>query len=127
MTIFRSGDTEYLLSLIDGKFVQVRDDNKLYVTGDGGWSWESFDICNVSSASSPTSNNKSYTIYDSSGAKVRSDAGISYEQTGGLARGSVVCYDQTKSANGYTWHHITSATAKSGSWGIYVGKWVANV
>ncbi len=113
MTIFRSGDTEYLLSLIDGKFVQVRDDNKLYVTGDGGWSWESFDICNVSSASSPTSNNKSYTIYDSSGAKVRSDAGISY--------------DQTKSANGYTWHHITSATTKSGSWGIYVGKWVANV
>lgn len=125
--IFRSGDTEYLLSLIDGKFVQVRDDNKLHVTGEGGWSWESFDICNVSSTSSSAVNNKSYTICGSSGAKVRSGAGTSYGQTGGLAKGSVVYYDQTKSANGYTWYHITSATAKSGSWGTYVGNWVANV
>ena len=125
--IFRSGNTEYLLSLINGKFVQVRDDNKLYVAGEGGWSWESFDINqNYSSVSTPSYSN-SYTIKSSSGAKVRSGAGTSYSQKGGLAKGSVVYYDRTASANGYTWYHITSVSAKSGSWGSYVGYWVANV
>ena len=70
---------------------------------------------------------KNYTIKSSSGAKVRSGAGTSYSQTGALAKGSVVYYDQTKSANGYTWYHITKADAKNGSWGTFVGKWVANV
>ena len=125
--IFRSGNTEYLLSLINGKFVQVRDDNKLYVAGEGGWSWESFDINqNYTPAPTPSYSN-SYTIKSSSGAKVRSGAGTSYSQKGGLAKGSVVYYDRTAWANGYTWYHITSVSAKSGSWGSYVGYWVANV
>lgn len=125
--IFRSGNTEYLLSLINGKFVQVRDDNKLYVAGEGGWSWESFDINqNYTPAPTPSYSN-SYTIKSSSGAKVRSGAGTSYSQKGGLAMGSVVYYDRTAWANGYTWYHITSVSAKSGSWGSYVGYWVANV
>lgn len=42
--IFRSDNTEYILSLINGKFVQVRDDNKLCAIGEGGWSWEAYDI-----------------------------------------------------------------------------------
>ena len=125
--IFRSGNTEYLLSLINGKFVQVRDDNKLYAAGEGGWSWESFDINqNYFSVSTPSYSN-SYTIKSSSGAKVRAGAGTSYSQKGGLAKGSVVYYDRTASANGYIWYHITSVSAKSGSWGSYVGYWVANV
>ena len=227
--VFRSGNTEYLLSLINGKFILVHDDNKLYAQGEGGWAWESFDIklnttISFNSVSGPgnlvkgnrasiygtiTSTNsnistitatvtrrsdskqmispqtvtvnsmsyklqlstldyklpfgtldvgnyritynvrctdgtnasksvdfniisnhssvKSYTIRSSSGAKVRTDAGTTYSVIGGLARGSVVYYDQTKSANGYTWYHITRADAKSGSWGSYVGKWVAGV
>lgn len=130
--IYRSGNTEYILSLINGKLVQVRDDNKLYAAGEGGWSWESFDICRISNTYSNNNNingstSSKYTIRSSSGAKVRSGAGTSYSQTGGLAKGSVVYYDQTKNANGYTWYHITSATTKSGTWGTYIGKWVANV
>ena len=70
---------------------------------------------------------KTYTIRSSSGAKVRTGAGTSYSTTGALAKGSVVYYDSTKSANGYTWYHITKVDAKSGSWGSYVGKWVAGV
>lgn len=70
---------------------------------------------------------KTYTIRSTSGAKVRTGAGTSYSTTGALAKGSVVYYDSTKSANGYTWYHITKVDAKSGSWGTYVGKWVAGV
>ena len=121
--IFNQGSDYYLLSMINGKFVQVRDDNKLYVAGEGGWSWESYDIRQNTSATSA----KTYTIQSNSGAKVRSGAGLSYSQKGALAKGSVVYYDQTKTANGYTWYHITQVSAKSGSWGSYVGYWVANV
>ena len=68
-----------------------------------------------------------YTISSSKGAKVRSNAGTSYEQKGGLAKGSVVYYDRVETANGYTWYHIVDVAAKSGSWGSYVGYWVANI
>ena len=70
---------------------------------------------------------KTYTIKASSGAKVRTGAGTSYGQTGGLAKGSVVTYDQAKSANGYTWYHIVSVKSTSGSWGSFNGFWVAAV
>ena len=69
---------------------------------------------------------KTYTIKSSNGAKVRNNANISGTQIGALAKGSVVAYDQTSSANGYIWYHIISVDAKSGSWGSYSG-WVANV
>lgn len=120
--IYRSGGTDFLISLINGKFVQVRDDNKLYAAGEGGWSWESFTISKVTNSS-----NKTYTIRSSSGAKVRKSESLSGSQVGGLAKGSVVTYDQTANANGYTWYHIVSVDAKSGSWGSYNGYWVANV
>lgn len=68
----------------------------------------------------------SYTIKSSSGAKVRKEAGTSKSVVGGIAKGSVVKYDKTKKANGYTWMHIVSVKAKSGSWGKYSG-WVAMV
>ena len=127
--IFRSGNTEYLLSLINGKFVQVRDNNKLYASGEGGWSWESYDISKVKNSSSSNVNtvSKKYTIKSSSGAKVRTNAGTRYGQKGGLAKGSVITYDQTKTANGYTWYHIVSVKTTSGSWGSFKGYWVANV
>ena len=70
---------------------------------------------------------KTYTVKSSSGAKVRTGAGTSYGQKGGLAKGSVVTYDQTKTANGYTWYHIVSVKSTSGSWGSFKGYWVANV
>lgn len=124
--IFRTGNTEYLLSLINGKFVQVRDNNKLFAAGEGGWSWESYDICKVRNSASTTVS-PTYTIKSSSGAKVRTGAGTSYGQTGGLAKGSVVTYDQTKKANGYTWYHIVSVKSTSGSWGSFKGYWVAGV
>ncbi len=72
------------------------------------------------------STTKSYTIKSSSGVKVRSGAGTSYGCIGGLAKGSVVKYTETKKANGYTWIKIKSVTTKSGSWGKYTG-WVAMV
>ena len=124
--IFRTGNTEYLLSLINGKFVQVRDNNKLFAAGEGGWSWESYDICKADNSTSTTVST-TYTIKSSSGAKVRTGAGTSYGQTGGLAKGSVVAYDQTKKANGYTWYHIVSVKSTSGSWGSFKGYWVAGV
>ena len=68
-----------------------------------------------------------YTVCSSKGAKVRSNPGSSYEQKGGLAKGSVVYYDKVETANGYTWYHIVSVDAKSGSWGNYKGYWIANV
>lgn len=120
--IYRSGGTDFLILLINGKFIQVRDDNKLYAAGEGGWSWESFTISKVTNPS-----NKTYTIRSTSGAKVRKSASLSGGQVGGLAKGSVVTYDKTASANGYTWYHIVSVNAKSGSWGSYNGYWVANV
>lgn len=42
--IYHSGNAEFILSMINGKFVHVRDDNNLYAAGEGGWSWESFHI-----------------------------------------------------------------------------------
>ncbi len=42
--IFKSGNKLYFLSLINGKFVQVRDDNKLYASGEGGFTWEGFGL-----------------------------------------------------------------------------------
>ena len=68
-----------------------------------------------------------YTIKSTSGAKVRTGAGTGYGQTGGLAKGSVVTYDQTKTANGFTWYHIVSVKTTSGSWGSFNGYWVASV
>ena len=124
--IFRTGNTEYLLSLINGKFVQVRDNNKLFAAGEGGWSWESYDICKADNSTSTTVST-TYTIKSSSGAKVRTGAGTSYGQMGGLAKGSVVAYDQTKKANGYTWYHIVFVKSTSGSWGSFKGYWVAGV
>ena len=70
---------------------------------------------------------KTYTVKSSSGAKVRTGAGTSYGQKGGLAKGSVVTYDQTKTANGYTWYRIVSVKTTSGSWGSFKGYWVAGV
>ncbi len=70
---------------------------------------------------------KSYTIQSSAGVKVRKGAGTGYAQTGGLAKGSVVYYDQTKTANGYTWLHITGVKTASGSWGSFNGYWVAKL
>ncbi len=124
--IFRTGNTEYLLSLINGKFVQVRDNNKLFAAGEGGWSWESCNICKVKNPSSTTVST-TYTIKSSSGAKVRKEAGTNSGQIGGLAKGSVVIYDRTQKANGYTWYHIIEVTkSTSGSWGAFNG-WVAGV
>lgn len=80
----------------------------------------------VSVGNSSTST-KAYTIKASSGAKVRATPGTSGKQMGGLAKGSVVYYTETKSANGYTWYKISSVNAKSGSWGSYNNYWVANV
>lgn len=78
--------------------------------------------------SSSSVSTKTYTIKSSIGAKVRTGAGTGYSQKGGLAKNSVITYDKTKKANGYTWYHITSVkTKKSGSWGKFVGYWVANV
>lgn len=68
-----------------------------------------------------------YTIQDKNGASVRKSAGTSGTKTGALAKGSVVTYDETANANGYTWYHIASVEAKSGSWGSYSTGWVANV
>lgn len=82
---------------------------------------------NVSSNNNNYNNTSTYTIRSSSGAKVRKSASLSGSQAGGLAKGSVVTYDQTANANGYTWYHIVSVDAKSGSWGSYNGYWVANV
>lgn len=70
---------------------------------------------------------KTYKIKSASGAKVRTGAGTGYGQKGGLAKGSLVTYDQTKTANGYTWYHIVSVKTTSGSWGSFKGYWVANV
>lgn len=81
----------------------------------------------MSASSSASNHSSTYTIRSSSGAKVRTGAGTSYSQVGGLAKNSVVYYDKTKTANGYTWYHITDVSAKSGSWGKYVGYWVAGV
>ncbi|MFT3951728.1 MAG: amidase domain-containing protein [Oscillospiraceae bacterium] len=123
--IFRTGNgTEYILSLINGKFVQVCDDNKLYAQGQGGWSWESFDIGNFQQYS--MSIQKSYTVQSSSGVKIRTGAGTGYSQVGGAAQGSVIKYTQTKSANGYTWLLIESgSTFKNGTWGSTTGYWIA--
>lgn len=91
----------------------------------------SFSSCKtvrVSATRSSGTTTKTYTIKSTSGAKVRSGAGLSAGQVGGLAKGSVVTYDRTQSANGYTWYHIVSVKATSGSWGgKYNGYWVANV
>ena len=90
----------------------------------------SFATCDKVKCSSPSSSNvnySAYTIGSSSGAKVRTDAGTSYSQVGGLSKGSVVYYDKIKQMDGYTWYHITSVSTKSGSWGRYVGYWVAGV
>lgn len=81
----------------------------------------------ASTSSTTTSKTYTYTIQSASGAKVRKGAGTGYGQVGGLAKGSVVIYDQTKTANGYTWIHIVSVKPTSGSWGSYKGYWVANV
>ncbi len=90
----------------------------------------SFASCNtvrVSAKPSANNNTSTYTIRSSSGAKVRKSASLSGGQVGGLAKGSVVTYDKTANANGYTWYHIVSVNATSGSWGSYNGYWVANV
>lgn len=76
---------------------------------------------------STNNSTKTYTICSSSGAKVRASASLSGSWMGGLAQGSVVTYDQTRNADGYTWYHIVSVNAKGGSWGSYNGYWVANV
>ncbi|MCM1235125.1 MAG: amidase domain-containing protein [Ruminococcus flavefaciens] len=123
--IFRTGDTEYLLSLINGKFVQVRDNNKLYASGQAGFSWESFDIIRSDSNNVSSISNNTYTITATSGVKVRTNSGISASQVGGLAKGSIVTYDKTETKEGYTWYHIVSVDAKNGSWGEYTGNWVA--
>lgn len=71
---------------------------------------------------------KTYTIRSSYGATVRTGAGTSNSSVGALAKGSVVYYDKTKTANGFTWFHIVKVNAKAGSWGgSFVGRWVANV
>lgn len=125
--IFRTGDTEYLLSLINGKFVQVRDNDKLYASGQAGFSWESFDIIKSGSNNVSSTSNNTYTITATSGAKVRTNSGISASQVGGLAKGSIVTYDKTETKEGYTWYHIVSVDAKNGSWGEYTGNWVAGI
>lgn len=81
----------------------------------------------TSTSNTTTVKTYSYTIQSSSGAYVRSAAGTSKSVVGGLAKGSVVKYDRSVQANGYTWIHITSVSAKSGSWGKYTGYWVACV
>ena len=69
-----------------------------------------------------------YTVRSNSGATVRTGPGTSYSKAGGgIAKGSVVTYDKTANANGYTWYHITKVSAKSGTWGKNVGYWIANV
>lgn len=57
---------------------------------------------------------------------IYNSAGTSGTQIGALAKDSVVTYNQTATANGYTWYHIISADAKSESWGSY-SNWIANV
>lgn len=125
--IFRTGDTEYLLSLINGKFVQVRDNNKLYASGQAGFSWESFDIIKSGSNNVSITSNNTYTITATSRAKVRTNSGISALQVGGFDKGSIVTYDKTETKEGYTWYHIVSVYAKSGSWDEYTGNWVAGI
>lgn len=125
--IYKSNDKEYILSLRNGKFVSVLNDDKLYASGNGGWSWEEFDITILNSLSSNSNNKKSYTIRSSNGAKIRNDVGTSSAQVGGLAKGSIVYYDNEKQANGYTWYHIIDVSAKTGSWGDFINYWVANV
>ena len=89
-------------------------------------SFSTYKTVRVSVGNSSTST-KTYSIKSSSGAKVRATPGTSGKQMGGLAKGSVVTYDQTKTANGYTWYHIVSVKTTSGSWGSFKGNWVANV
>ena len=72
-------------------------------------------------------NLNTYTIRSSIGAKVRSQAGLSYGQKGGLAMGTKVYYDKSEYSNGYEWYHIVKAETTSGSWGEYIGYWVANI
>lgn len=108
--------------------------NYPYNKSSGTWYVVHMSFCNtensikIFSNSSASSANKTYTISSTSGAKVRINAGTSASQVGGLAKGSVITYDKTESKDGYTWYHIVSVDAKSGSWGTsYEGNWIAGV
>lgn len=76
----------------------------------------------------PASTQKSYTIQSSNGANVRSSASTSGTIVGAVARGSVIRYTQTKSANGYTFMLIEAgSTFTGGTWGKNISFWVAMV
>lgn len=83
-------------------------------------------------STSSASTKNTYSIKSSSGAFVRSSPKIaSNNKVAGLAKGSTIIYDssKTKYSGGYTWYYILEVKSKkSGSWGnIKKGYWVANV
>lgn len=107
--------------------------NYPYNKSGGTWYVVHMSFCNTENSIKTFSNNsasiasKTYTISSISGAKIRTNAGTSASQVGGIAKGSIVTYDKTESKDGYTWYHIVSVDAKNGSWGEYIGNWVAGV
>ena len=85
-------------------------------------------IYTLGSNNPPPPTQYSYTIQSSSGANVRNSASTSGTIVGAVAKGSVIRYTQTKSANGYTWMLIeNTSTFTSGTWGSNTGYWVAQV
>ncbi|MDR0919567.1 MAG: SH3 domain-containing protein [Oscillospiraceae bacterium] len=82
----------------------------------------------TSSSASVSPSTNSYTVTATSGVKIRTGAGTGYSQVGGVSKGSVIRYTESRSANGYTWIKIASGSSfNSGTWGNTTGNWIAMV
>jgi uncharacterized protein YraI len=74
----------------------------------------------------PTQSQRTYTVQNASGSRTRTGAGTNFSQVGAVARGSVIRYTETRTANGFTWIRVESgSTFASGSWGTITGQWLA--
>ena len=74
----------------------------------------------------PTQPQRTYTVQSASGSRTRTGAGTNFSQVGAVARGSVIRYTETRTANGFTWIRVESgSTFASGSWGTITGQWLA--
>lgn len=112
------------VSTTNESFVQISDDSNQYVFKQGELSFESYDIEICTSTQCTT---KSYTICSTSNAAVRSSIGIESPQMGSLAKGSIIYYSESQNIDSNTWYKIENVSAELGSWGKYIGYWVADI
>lgn len=91
--------------------------------GNASWTERVFTVETIT----PTSTKQKVNTSD--GVKVRSAAGTSSNNIGGLANGTIFTISETKSANGYNWGKIQSiVSSTNGTWITngysYIGGWV---